>query len=56
MCTISISLFLNKKEHVDLCVMRNAAQNIGILRRLMSTIIQIKSFCRKCYTICVVNV
>ena len=56
MCTISISLFLNKKEHVDLCVMRNAAQNIGILRRLMRTIIQIKSFCRKCYTICVVNV
>ena len=28
MCTISILLFFEKKKHVDLCVIRNAAQEI----------------------------
>ena len=28
MCTISISLFFENKKHVDLCVMRDAAQEI----------------------------
>ena len=40
MCTISISLFFENKKHVDLCVMRDAAQEI--LRLLMRTIIQNK--------------
>ena len=57
MCTISISLS-KKKKHVELWVGPNAqrcSRNMGLLRLLMRTI-QIKSFCRKCYTIYVVNV